>query len=157
MIFGVCISPFVASGQCPDVIGDVTGDQLANVVDVQCTILGAFYEVTENPSPDLLDCMGGEANLSFADLSCSGENNVVDVLLSISYALEKELNVSIDANQDNCPDACEVVQPASPTEPGSLEPAWTLEDVQPVSVGFGTSYGLDAVEGVTVVMLLASW
>ena len=45
-----------------------------------------------------------------------------------------------------------------PTCAGEAAPAITLEDIQPASQEFGTSYGLEAFTGrVTLVVLLAAW
>lgn len=41
---------------------------------------------------------------------------------------------------------------------GAPMPTWQLADVQPLSPGYGKTYGLEAFKGkVTVVALLASW
>ena len=148
--------PALALAECPTVVGDVNGDGEADVVDVQCTIVSVLYAQSPTLDPSLVNCLGGPDNLAVSDLSCSGGTNVVDVLLSLSFALGESLNPEVDEDANGCPDSCEAV-PLAPSDIGAPEPIYTLEDVQPDSAGYLTSYGLGEVEGVTVVVLLASW
>ena len=149
-------SPMMAFAECTGVVGDVNGDGEADVVDVQCTIVSVLYSQSPTLDPSLVNCLGGVENLAVSDLSCSGETNVVDVLLSLSFALGESLNPEVDGDGNGCPDTCEAV-PLAPTDIGAPEPIYALEDVQPDSAGYLTSYGLEDVDGVTVVVLLASW
>lgn len=143
--------------ECPVLPGDVTGDGKADVVDVQCTIISALYNQSPEAGVELLDCLGGIEFQEASDLSCSGETNVLDVILSLTYALGDPLNPDVDTNENNCHDGCENLVELVATDVGAPQPTYQLEDFQPDSAGFQTSYGLEAVEGVTVVMLLASW
>lgn len=157
VVFFVLVGlPALALAECPALPGDVNGDGSADVVDVQCTIVSVLYTQSPTLEPSLVECLGGASNLAASDLSCSGETNVVDVLLSLTFALEQSLNPEVDGDGNGCPDECELA-PLGPTDVGSPEPVYTLEDVQPDSAGYLTSYGLGDVEGVTVVVLLASW
>ena len=143
--------------ECPDLPGDITGDGKADVVDVQCTIISALYNQSPDAGVELLDCLGGLPNQSVSDLSCSGETNVVDVIMSLTYALGDPLNPELDSNGNDCHDACENLVELVATDVGAPEPSYQLQDLQPESDGYLTAYGLEAVDGVTVVLLLASW
>ena len=144
-------------GECGEWPGDVTGDGKTDVVDVQCTIISALYNQSPEAGVELLDCLGGPSNEAVSDLSCSGETNVLDVILSLTYALGDPLNPDVDSNGNNCHDDCENLQELIATDVGAPTPEYELEDFQPLSSGYQTTYGLEAVDGVTVVMLLASW
>ena len=146
-----------AHAECPELPGDITGDGKADVVDVQCTIISALYSQAPDAGVELLDCLGGLPNQSISDLSCSGETNVVDVIMSLTYALGDPLNPDLDSNGNDCHDACENLVELVATDVGAPEPSYELQDLQPESDGYLTAYGLDAVDGVTVVVLLASW
>lgn len=138
--------PTTARAACEGPLGEVTGDGVTNVTDVQCVILDVLAHAQGTAAPA---CLGGSA-----DLDCSAAVDVSDVQLAIGAALHLPLAPSVDANHDACPDAC---QP-DPTAVGAAMPDWQLEDFQPQSDGFGTTYGLEAFEDkVTVVALLASW
>ena len=43
----------------------------------------------------------------FADVGCDGTQSVVDVLLTIQWALGVPISQALDANGNNCPDACD--------------------------------------------------
>ncbi len=157
--FGVlllALCPSLAQAMCGQVPGDINQSGEANVADVQCAILVALYEQNPTDADSFLSCLGSQP-MDAADLQCDASVNVVDVVLSITYALEAPLSLEIDVDGDLCPDACAPPEPIPPTQPGALKPAWSLEDYQPQSGAVGTTYGLEAFEGVTVVMLLASY
>ena len=156
-LLAVLASSGPALAECTGTPGDLTQNGVVDVVDVQCSILSALYEQVPNSDPGIIECLGGEGQLPLADLSCSGEVNVVDVLLNLTLALGAPLNAEVDSNGNGCHDGCEDLPPPAPTEPGAPEPIYELVDLQPDSDGYQTSYGLEEVEGVTVVMLLASW
>jgi hypothetical protein len=86
-----------------DVAGDLTGDGVSNVVDVQCAIQAALAIFTGSALPA---CMPN--NTGLADQDCSGTFNVVDVQIAIVYALGGGLYPSIDADGNNCPDSCDL-------------------------------------------------
>lgn len=141
--------PAAARAWCTGTVGEVTGDGLTNVTDVQCVILDALAEAQSAPTPDCV-APGGHG----PDLDCSASVDVSDIQLAIGAALEMPMALSIDQNHNACPDACE----PDPTLPGADAPPWQLEDFQPKSDALGTTYGMEAFEGrVTAVGLLASW
>ncbi|NUN16104.1 MAG: hypothetical protein HUU55_20960 [Myxococcales bacterium] len=88
-----------AHANCPAVGGDVTGDGKADVVDVQCVILGI-----------LLNLAGNDGDLQCAtepvDVNCDFSLNVVDSFLCIQFALGAPLGSMIDSDSDGCIDAC---------------------------------------------------
>lgn len=151
-IFGLALAVVAlwgggARADCAAPFGEVTGDGLTNVTDVQCVIIEALSQAEGGPAPACLS--GGPA-----DLNCDAAVNVGDVQLAIGAALHLPLDPSVDGDHDSCPDSC---QP-DPTAVGAAAPGWQLQDFQPQSPGFETTYGLDAFKGrVTVVALLASW
>lgn len=91
--------PTGAHANCPAVGGDVTGDGKADVVDVQCVILGI-----------LLNLAGNNGDLQCAtepmDVNCDFSLNVVDSFLCIQFALGAPLGSMIDSDSDGCIDAC---------------------------------------------------
>jgi hypothetical protein len=139
--------PTPVRADCPASLGEVNGDGVVNVADVQCVILSALGAA---------EGTGGPACLAegTADLDCDAAVNVVDVQMGINAALKLPLSGALDANHDACPDSCQLL----PTDPGAPAPAWQLTDIQPESAGFGDTYGMEAFKGrVTVAALLASW
>ena len=83
--------------------GDVTWDGHVDVVDVQCEILDALWE------------LGGQVDRPpacryvppwAADLNCDGSTDVADVQLLVGSALGQPLSAALDANGDGCIDAC---------------------------------------------------
>jgi hypothetical protein len=89
---------------CGDVLGDINADGTSTVVDVQCGILTALWELTGGVNP-VPDCTNGDATA--ADLECNGTVDVVDVQLAIQYVLDNPLSSSIDEDGNGCPDSCE--------------------------------------------------
>jgi hypothetical protein len=82
--------------------GDVTGDGVANIVDLQCTIVSSLNVLAGiGAAPD---CVFGEDYM--ADHDCSGTVDVSDVLISIQVGLGAPLSKELDADSDGCPDAC---------------------------------------------------
>ena len=99
---GSCCAPFPDCGACT-LGGDVTGNGVTNVTDVVCgnqVSLWLLAGKTE-PAPECL-----ARPLSAADLDCSGNVDVTDVVLLIDVALGATLDPSIDADGDGCHDAC---------------------------------------------------
>jgi hypothetical protein len=93
---------------CP--MGDVNGDGLQNVVDVQCLTLVALWGLSGQG--DAPGCLVGP--LSEADLDCDGTANVIDVQVAILRALD--LPVAGDPGGDGCIDACLDPLPAPGTD-----------------------------------------
>ncbi len=82
--------------------GDVTGNGSTDVADVQCTILAALAELGTIPAPA---CLAGVPGAE--DLNCDGLTNVVDVTLTVRLALSMPFDPALDANGDQCVDACQ--------------------------------------------------
>ncbi len=96
-----------AEAACPAVLGDVTGDGTTSVLDVQCEILTALAVLGGTAqTPNCLAVPLGEA-----DVDCSGEVTVVDVMHVINAVLLFPLDIAVDANGNGCFDACEVPPP----------------------------------------------
>lgn len=102
---GVMLSSPDVRAACLSPPGDVTGDSIASVVDVQCTILAALYDLggQQGPAPSCI--FGGD--ITRPDQNCDGETTVVDVQITISIVLGMTLDASIDTNNNLCVDACE--------------------------------------------------
>jgi hypothetical protein len=92
-----------SGGQCV-VFGDVTLDGKSNVVDVQCSILSALASLTGDLYTKKPGCMS--APIVNSDLNCDAGVDITDVLLYIQLALEQPMGPGMDADGDNCPDAC---------------------------------------------------
>lgn len=111
-----------AAARCAPVPGDLNGDGFTQISDVQCAILTTLWQQGGTGSPP--SCLAGaDVNLeggdvSLADADCSGSPNVADVLIIIRLALGEPLDVTLDADGDQCADAC-----AGPIE---LEPNWAF-------------------------------
>ena len=88
----------------PDPPGDVTDDGLTNVVDVQCSILLALWELSQTaPSPPT--CLG--VSLAAADINCDGHRDVIDVQALILRALGLPYAETVDYDGDGYFDACD--------------------------------------------------
>lgn len=94
-----------SAADCSGVVGDVTGDGAASVVDVQCGIIYALWDLSGQvgPEPGCSSTPGTDP----ADMNCDGETSVVDVQLLVAFALDQPLSSQVDANGDGCPDGCE--------------------------------------------------
>lgn len=90
---------------CPK--GDVNGNNSVDVVDAQCTIILALWQLggMATPTPP---CLVGP--VAVADLDCFGTVNVADVLLIVSFALNQPLSPIIDRNNNGCHDHCDQKQ-----------------------------------------------
>ena len=111
----LCIGMFSSTAQaaCLDVPGDITNDGYTNILDVQCTIKLSLWELNNTSGADAPPtCLAGSPGE--ADLNCDGKINVMDVMTSINNVLGIPLNPTIDANSNQCVDACE---PAATTTP----------------------------------------
>jgi hypothetical protein len=98
-----------ASAQCLSPRGDISGDGVTNILDIQCGIYVAL-----NGEDNLIDppaCLGHPFVAS--DLNCDGATNVSDLLLMIQHAVGEAIDPSLDDDGDDCLDDCEV--------PGTLD------------------------------------
>lgn len=102
VVGAILAGPGLAS--CFEPFGDVSGDNVVSIVDVQCELL-TVLEVLGSSVPVLPDCFG--ALPVAADLDCADGPTVGDVVLLINRVLEVPPPAEIDANGDGCPDACE--------------------------------------------------
>lgn len=93
---GVCGPAWV----CPT--GDITGDGLANINDVQCGVLNVLAQLSGEAVPA---CVSSAA--SSPDQNCDGSENITDVVILIGRALGSALPASIDADADACVDTCQ--------------------------------------------------
>jgi thiol-disulfide isomerase/thioredoxin len=78
-------------------------------------------------------------------------------LADASFGLDASVahDAGADANAASTPDGA---APIDPRSLGAPMPRYALEDKQPLSCGFGATYGLPVFEGkVTLVVLLAGW
>lgn len=102
---GECGNPI----QC-ELQGDIDGSGSTTISDVQCVLLQALYFLggQSGPAPG---CAAGPS--SHGDLDCSGALDVIDVNITISFALGKTLPSAIDANGDGCTDSCETAMQCS--------------------------------------------
>ncbi len=104
--FGGGSRPAVAL--CLQPAGDITGDGTATVVDVQCESILNLWSLggMQGPAPE---CVGvtGPAWLA-GDHNCDHVINVTDTLLAVHWALQLPLSPVLDADGDNCVDACQL-------------------------------------------------
>ena len=89
--------------------GDVQGDGLLTVSDVQCLVLTVIDLSPENPETDP-DCLSSD---KAADLDCSGDFNVVDVQLMVYFVLQTlvpgtSLPENTDLDGDNVHNDCDL-------------------------------------------------
>lgn len=88
--------------------GDVSGDGIANVVDVQCNVVANLWSL-EGQVGAAPPCLVGELAPNIAaDHTCDGVVSVSDTQLAVVYALGMPLSPVIDPNGNQCPDVCEV-------------------------------------------------
>jgi hypothetical protein len=88
---------------CPPLPGDVSGDGATSVVDVQCTLLVALWELgASGPLP-----LCAAAPAAPLDFDCDGAVAVSDVQLRIFVVLGLPLPQMVDFDSTGCPDACE--------------------------------------------------
>lgn len=86
-------------------VGDVNGDGDVDILDVQCTVLTALWQLT-GPESEGPICQQDAPDAS--DLNCDGFIDVSDAAIHVTMALGASLPTVIDTNANQCPDACEV-------------------------------------------------
>jgi hypothetical protein len=87
-----------------DPLGDVDGNGVIDVVDVQCTVVTSLWQLSGGPLPSCLY----KNDPKYANLDCGAKVDVIDVQLTIGVAIGKPLDPVLDANGDGCPDSCEL-------------------------------------------------
>ncbi|NUN13896.1 MAG: PQQ-dependent sugar dehydrogenase [Myxococcales bacterium] len=130
----VCVIVSTTSGghaECPLLPGDVTGDGITNIVDVQCAIIGALAELAG--TGELPEC--AIDNPLGPDLDCNDMTDVVDVQLAISFALGMPLSLAIDADSDLCVDSCAFEVCTTPLTPPYTPPAGCSFPADPSQIG----------------------
>lgn len=135
---------------CPNGIpGDLDGNGVVSIVDMQCLILVNLWDLAGKFGP-LPPCL--VQPLDAADLNCSGSVTVVDVQLGANFVLNLKLNPSLDANANGCLDTCDCT--AVKCDDGN---ACTMESCnalaqctyQPISCNDGDACTLDSCEPAT--------
>ena len=138
LVLGLCAPG--AHAQCLDPPGDLNADAQTDIVDIQCALIAALADQAGDPLPACL-----HAPLAATDVDCDGQFVVADVLTIVYYAAGLPLDPALDANANDCPDACEV--------PGSAEvlpvyaagtsssASWTVTSVAPGFQASGVSAG----------------
>ena len=72
---GLLLTPIsLAHGECPSLLGDITEDQLVNVVDVQCSILSTLWTLGGEESSLIPACTNEDPMRS--DINCVEGVNV---------------------------------------------------------------------------------
>lgn len=101
-----------AHAVCLDPPGKITatgtdGTPITNVVDVQCVILMVLWSLGGQigDTPTCLAVPGSPAIVP--DHNCDGVISVSDVIIATQFALASPLNEGLDANENDCVDACE--------------------------------------------------
>lgn len=92
-----------ARATCLEPPGDVNGSGTVNVVDVQCALIVALWEL--EGSADAPTCAGPEPT-STVDANCDGGVDVADAVIHVAYAIGAPLDAAVDGDGDSCPDAC---------------------------------------------------
>ena len=96
------------SASAQGVYGDLPGDGVPSVTDIQCMSKVVQWMMAEDDEPAPACLAYGR---SVADLDCNGEINVVDLKLSAEIAKNHlsggALHPSLDGNENNVVDACE--------------------------------------------------
>ncbi|NUN16519.1 MAG: lamin tail domain-containing protein, partial [Myxococcales bacterium] len=107
-LISLCAVPHTGYAICLSPPGDVTGDGLTSVTDVQCNILANLWSLgglVATP-PACLNTVGSPAILP--DHNCDGVINVSDTLMAVTFALYQPLSAELDNNGNQCVDACEI-------------------------------------------------
>lgn len=118
-----------ASAQCLEPPGDLNKDGKTNVLDLQCAIYVSLFETGAGGVTELPTCLKAPPQAS--DINCDSNTDISDVLNIVHYAVGLPLSSVIDADGDQCPDACEVPAVYAPIPTiatgMSASPSWTLK------------------------------
>jgi hypothetical protein len=106
----ICFAPADARSECLDPPGDVNGNGIANIVDVQCALLTNLWVLAGSTPGAEPGCLGGQDPILIGDANCDSTVDVSDITIFIKTALGTTLGV-IDSDGDFCPDACEAPPP----------------------------------------------
>lgn len=107
----VLMLPTVAVATCNTAqAGDITGDGITDIVDVQCAVNVAFYQQQSLPQAAVTCAQG---TLSLADANCDFSTDIVDILIFLRWLVNAPLDPDLDANGDNFVDNCQN-SPATP-------------------------------------------
>lgn len=98
----VTLTPWHSAAICLDPPGDVTGDGVTSVVDVQCILLGVLAGLSGGETTQVV-CA---AQPDGADLDCNDSVTVGDVFLVIQVVLGTPWSNDVDKNGDLCADTC---------------------------------------------------
>lgn len=104
LLGSVLVLPTSGFAQCLTPRGDLNGDGTTNVVDLQCGIYAVLNGLNNIVAPPA--CLAYP--LAAVDIDCNNNLDVSDLLVLIYHAVELPLDISLDADGDFCPDACEI-------------------------------------------------
>jgi hypothetical protein len=137
------LGPTGASANCLAPAGDLTGNGITNVVDVQCSGLGNLWDLLGRPAADTPACVPADPDERF-DVNCDVSISIVDYHLVVSLALGRSLG-TLDEDGDGCPDACAGLVAGAPCDPGGAPPAvlWYSGDGDPAWFMGGTHNNIE--------------
>lgn len=104
-VASVIVAAMLASwvyAACIDPPGDINGNGEVNVVDIQCSLVYAFYIIEGAVGPEPF-CVADPLR---ADANCDLVVNISDVVLITAQVIGEPLPLELDADQDGCVDAC---------------------------------------------------
>jgi hypothetical protein len=104
VVAALSLGSLSASAQCLTPRGDITGDGITNVVDVQC---GVFVSLAANPAVNPPACL--KVLFTAVDSNCDSSIDVTDILLLVQHAVNLPINEALDEDGNNCVDDCQVV------------------------------------------------
>lgn len=105
VVVGLLAAAPALASSCPDPLGDVNGNGVRNVVDLQCSIVTSLFQLMAMPGDPPPSCLGGA--VSNADVDCTGAVNISDAQLIATLILGDSISAAIDGDANGCPDACE--------------------------------------------------
>jgi hypothetical protein len=96
-----------AEAACLQPPGDVSGNGISAVEDVQCVVLAVLWSLggAQGNAPACIQAPGAPSQV--VDHNCDGLITIADAVLGIRFALSEPLDPLIDANNNQCVDACE--------------------------------------------------